>query len=348
MTFWDTLEKALVSGNRLVRAQSNYAYCTIFGWLLVDSISESDYVESFLNPVSKKELGCDGWSDEKYIKEWCGGERDTIVRRIRFTYIPYANIPDYQYSYASVKTAVDQTSKTRIRHHLESIPGQLKFAVDLQYPPFHVNKSNFPNAGDSKIESAVESLISSIDTSLRALQKSATDTRTKSLTEPSHDTVTKDKLIMDLQKRILEQELGAHKMVLEMKQKELDAQTKALDKQQKELEREQAQVQDSLLRERNERIREQKFIDEVRANALAKDNMQQCLAVEASRQEFFLKLMNNSHFASLSNNPVLQQVAMAMVVPSLPVAPVPQGSMTPTSPSIADSSNLKLQLAIIK
>ena len=132
--WWSTLDNALRNGNRLVRVQTNRANNTIFGWAKVVSISEPASVLSFLNPLSKKDLGCEGWTDDRYITEWCDGDRETIVRRIDFTYLPYAVIPDFQYTNENVATAVEERNSTRLRHKEASLHGQLKLAVKTAPP----------------------------------------------------------------------------------------------------------------------------------------------------------------------------------------------------------------------
>ena len=260
---------------------------------------------SFLNPVSKKELGCEGWSDDRYITEWCDGERNTIVRRIYFTFIQYADIPDYLYSKLDFKAAIDdRATKVRVRHKEDSVPGQLKFGKNPETSPINVPREHPESV------SQVPALVSSLEHTLRSLEASVV---TRNSSPPGPD--AKDAEILALQKRVLQQESLA-----------LEAQKQALRTQQQTFEREQALVQEGLQRERTSArealLREQQLNDNVRANAQAKENMQQYLAIEASRQKFLMELMQNSNFASLLGTAALQPGLLSMMMPSrVPLAP---------------------------
>ena len=73
--WWNSLEKAFSSSTRLVRAQTDRAHKTIFGGCRINSLSAAAPISTFLNPLSKKEFGCEGWSNQKYIDRWCNGMR---------------------------------------------------------------------------------------------------------------------------------------------------------------------------------------------------------------------------------------------------------------------------------
>ena len=112
--WWSQLQDA-VEKYGIVRAQTGRSHTTIFGWLKIVSISEAGLVITFLNPVSKTELGCEGWEDDEYINRWCGGEHNTTVRRIDFLFIPYYRISDFHVTMPSVKTFVESISISDVR-----------------------------------------------------------------------------------------------------------------------------------------------------------------------------------------------------------------------------------------
>ena len=328
--WWETLENALLYGNRLVRAQSNRANNTIFGWLRIDSISESGTVLSFLNPMSKKELGCDGWSNDEYIAKWCDGERDMIVRRIYFTYIPYADIPDYQYTKLDVKAAIDDCAARttqRLRTKGDSVNGQMQMAEEPGNTTYDVP------GGQTESVSQVAALVRRLDDTVSALQSKSVLGR-NDVTQGRHDDRAKDEHILTLQQRIIDQTshaLDAQRQALETQQKAFEREQSALETQRKAFEREQAKVQEGLVRERTEAkaalMREQQLNDNNRAS-------QQYLAVEASRQKFFMDMMQSTHFAALLNTTSLQSGILTMMKPSsAPVAfDAPVGNSSSPSP----------------
>ena len=161
--WWRTLENALRNGNRLVRVQTNRANNTIFGWAKVVSISEPASVLSFLNPLSKKDLGCEGWTDDRYITEWCDGDRETIVRRIDFTYLPYAVIPDFQYTNENVARAVEEQRAGRLRHKETSLYGKLKLAMKTTPPLYESLRFNGVGSGQFQGEQDLAPRIDSLD-----------------------------------------------------------------------------------------------------------------------------------------------------------------------------------------
>ena len=276
--WWDDLMTALLHGNRLVRAQTERTNKSIFGWLRIDRISEEAPASSFLNPVSKKELGCEGWSDDRYITKWCDGDKQTIVRRIFFTFFPYAAIPDYQYSKASVKAAVNETSARagRLRHKNTTVYGMMKLAP--QTTPENVQGE------PTRQYSELTSVISTLGHTMRNVQENLASIAAASSHGSPQD--TKDTQTMDLHKRVQEQD--AHALV----------QKTVLDTQLKALEREQALVQECQNRERLEMkaqlIREQRLNDDARATA-------QYIAAETMRQNFLLQMMQLPNFAAVSS-----------------------------------------------
>ena len=343
--WWETLDKALLHGNRLVRAQSNRAYNSIFGWLRIDFISESGTVTSFLNPISKKELGCDGWSDDEYITKWCDGERDTIVKRIYFTFIPYTAIPDYQYTKLDVKAAIDACAartNTRLRGRNDFVHVNMQMSeepgsISVDGPATHLGSAP-----------EVEDLVRRLDKSVSVLQSSVLNRN--DISQLRQDDRVKDDQIISLQRRVIEQEsraLDAQRLTLETQQKAFERDQAALVNQHKAFKREQTMLQESLLRERTESkaalMREQQLNDNNRTNAQAKENLQLFLAVEASRQKFFMEMMQNTNFSALLSNSVLQPGLLAMMQPSsATVARVAPAAISSSSSSVGVAPNLAL------
>ena len=336
-TWWELLENELLYGNRVVRAQSNRAYNTIFGWVRIDAISEAGTVLSFLNSISKKELGCDGWSDEKYIARWCDGERDTIVRRIYFTYIPYADIPDYQYTKLDIKAAIDEcAAKTthRLRPKPDSVHGKMQMAEEPDSTTCNVT------AGQADSVSQLAGLVRQFDDKISALQ-SQTSGR-NDVTQVRQDDRDKDERILTLQQRIIDQEshaLNAQRQALEIQQKAFQREQAALETQHKAFEREQVLVQEGLLRERTEAKAALKREQQLNDN---RENLQQHLAVEASRQKFFMELMQSTHFAALLNTPSLQSGLLSMMKPSSAPGACDAPVGNSSSSSLGVSTNLAL------
>ena len=114
--WWDQLNFVFSSPERLVRAQTGCAHETIFGGCRINSLSAPAPISTFLNPLANKQLGCEGWTNQKYIDIWCGGDASAEARRIDFTYIPYSSLSDYEVSARQVSEAIANTPQTRIRH----------------------------------------------------------------------------------------------------------------------------------------------------------------------------------------------------------------------------------------
>ena len=333
--WWRTIENALRNGNGVVRAQTDRANITIFGWARVISISAPAEVLSFLNPSSKIELGCEGWTDDRYITEWCDGDCEAIVRRIDFTFVPYADIPDYQYTKDNVAKAVDKTKGDRLRHKDSTLYGRLKFAKKTDPPPVQSHPS--AGSGRSRHEMDLAPRMDILDHTIRLLQGTV-----GSLAGSAQE--TKEHQVMGIHKRALEQAVDVHTRLHEKDGLALVAQQKALEREQALLqasqERERHEMTQHILQARQERDRietmlkaqlhreqqvndaqlrreqqlndrEQKVNDDARANA-------QYVAVETMKQNFFLELLRNPNFSSLVANQTLQTGAMSMLASAQP------------------------------
>ena len=194
----------------------------------------------------------------------------------------------------------------------------------------------------------VEDLVRRLDKSVSVLQSSVLNRN--DISQLRQDDRVKDDQIISLQRRVIEQEsraLDAQRLTLETQQKAFERDQAALVNQHKAFEREQTMLQESLLRERTESkaalMREQQLNDNNRTNAQAKENLQQFLAVEASRQKFFMEMMQNTNFSALLSNSVLQPGLLAMMQPSsATVARVAPAVISSSSSSVGVAPNLAL------
>jgi hypothetical protein len=75
-------------GKEMVRAQTNWAADTLFGYLSINKMDGPLAIGNVLTPDIIAACGCKGWSKEKYIKRWAKGNNMLMVHVITFTYFP--------------------------------------------------------------------------------------------------------------------------------------------------------------------------------------------------------------------------------------------------------------------
>jgi hypothetical protein len=75
-------------GKELVRAQTNWAADSLFGYLSINKMDGPLPIGNVLTPDIIAACGCKGWSKEKYIKRWAEGNKTLMVNVITFTYFP--------------------------------------------------------------------------------------------------------------------------------------------------------------------------------------------------------------------------------------------------------------------
>ena len=128
----------------------------MFGWLKISCVSQAASVSTFLNDKSKKELGCDGWSNETYVRTWCGGE-DVIVRKIDFEFFAYGDISDYSVATARIKEAINPNPTSKSASRVRSRGGatlELQDAKPLTGFPHASTLAPPPAPGPSSVLSA--------------------------------------------------------------------------------------------------------------------------------------------------------------------------------------------------
>ena len=129
-TWWVHRELEMAAGNNVFRAQSNYAYASIFGWVEVINIGKHNAVKAFLTKGMLKRgmlkrLGCGDMTKEGYIKKWCDGDENKIVRPISFVFHMLSTYADFVYAASLLEKAVasriaegDANARGRKSEHL--------------------------------------------------------------------------------------------------------------------------------------------------------------------------------------------------------------------------------------
>ena len=175
-------------------------------------------------------------------------DRETHLFHI---YIPYAAIPDYQYTKLDVKAAIDDCAARttqRLRTKGDSVNGQMQMAEEPGNTTYDV-----PGEQTESV-SQVAALVRRLDDTVSALQSKSVLGR-NDVTQGHHDDRAKDEHILTLQQRIIDQTshaLDVQRQALETQQKAFEREQSALETQRKAFEREQAKVQEGLVRERTE------------------------------------------------------------------------------------------------
>ena len=276
-SWWSRLEGAIRAGGGVVKANTARKRSDMFGWLKIWSVSQPGSVSTFLNDNSKKELGCEGWSNEKYLRTWCGGE-DVIVRKIDFEFFAYGDISDYSVPLMRIKEAINKSPSSRTGSRVRPRGNstlELKDAKPLPGFPLTPTPAPEPESGPSK-----DSL---------ALFQSMTST-VNSITERDRALLTEREL--SAKALAAERTLAAAALATE---RELNA--KAVE-QARQLGAAQAQAQGYQMM----MVMMQQNLDR-----------QHIIGDEQRHREFQTSLIHSTNFNSMVANPALQQHMMTLL-----------------------------------
>ena len=343
--WWNSLEKAFSSSTRLVRAQTDRAHKTIFGGCRINSLSAAAPISTFLNPLSKKEFGCEGWSNQKYIARWCNGDESVNVRRIDFTFLHYVDLSDHEVSPKQLGEVIAKTPISRIRHRTGSAGEILKLSVPVPTMQKH---------GTDRPSSSLKPYVSHVDPfpldPPQAVVMHSQDTAAV------YDRFTK--LQDDERERNSKLQEDERKRIAKLQEDERDRSAKQQEDERgritklhaDELERtanrqashdhEKAEIIKLLneaqqqLKDQNkvQLLREQSLMDDVRREQRANKQAKRENKEKAKQRDFVLAMMQSTNFASLSTNPTLQPVVAAMMQNNVPSSQQPLVLLTNSAP----------------
>lgn len=250
-----------------------------------------------MNSLANKQLGCEGWTNQKYIDIWCGGDASAEARRIDFTYIPYSSLSDYEVSARQVSEAIANTPQTRIRHRQGSHGEKIKngvpvpsyqstrtpepsrhhiFPVQPYHQPANENKLREQDKHSASAHASVQAAIT------------AEREHTKQLTAAEFDRVSKlESAHTEENRRLLKLLEDSHKQMFTQQQEML--------------------------------AREQKLMDDVRREERATKQSKREAKQMDKHREFMLAVLANPTFSAASSNSALLPALSAMMTFHRPV-----------------------------
>ena len=329
--WWNSLEKAFSSSTRLVRAQTDRAHKTIFGGCRINSLSTAAPISTFLNPLSKKEFGCEGWSNQKYIDRWCNGDESVNVRRIDFTFLHYVDLSDHEVSPKQLGEVIAKTPISRIRHRTGSAGEILKLSVPV--PTMQKHGTERPSSALKPYVSHVPPfpldppqavVMHSQDTTAAydRFTKLQDDERERNSKLQEDERKRIAKLQEDERERSAKQQEDERGRITKLHADELErtANRQASHDHEKAeiiklLNEAQQQLKDQ---NKVQLLREQSLMDDVRREQRANKQAKRENKEKAKQRDFVLAVMQSTNFASLSTHPTLEPAVAAMMQNNVP------------------------------
>ena len=114
----------------------------MFGWLEITGISDAAPVNTFLDARTKRDCGCEGWSDKNYVDRWCDGDLSKLVRKIDFIYHSIDSYSASDYAIAANK----------VKEVAENYHGSLKPRRDTSWKLSTPLSTKLPHADDYDYE----------------------------------------------------------------------------------------------------------------------------------------------------------------------------------------------------